>query len=239
METPTTTATGCLARRNQAALGRVPTPNVPVGRTTVYCGRQVEFRAGGSACDLGDPVEYQFDWGDGSQPNWTAAARNGHAYFAAGAYYVIARSRCAFHPAVVSPWSTGLAISVVTQPQAGPDLAGSWKYLNQTCEAKKGVERCMVQAQITVRNAGALVEGPSRIAWLVSADAFRDASDTPLGSASVLSRKPGKTKIITLKYAFPTGTSGRGKSLIAVLDAAGAVTERDELNNELIEQVGP
>lgn len=219
--------------------GSVSTPSIPAGPLIAYGGRQVSYRTGGSACDLGDPVEYQFDWGDGLQSNWQGATQNGHAWGATGAYYVMARARCAFHPAVVSPWSGGLAVSVVTQPQNGPDLAGTWKSLKHKCKTKKGVENCTAQAQITVRNAGDQVAGPSRITWAISVDAFRDASDAPLGSASVPSLKPGKTKTITLKYAFPAGTSGRGKYFIAVLDAAGAVTERDELNNELLAQGGP
>lgn len=96
-----------------------------------------------------------------------------------------------------------------------------------------------VKAQVILRNAGDQIAGPSRIACVVSADGYWDASDTPCESASAPSLKPGKTKTISLKYTFPAGTNGRSKFFIAVLEAVGAVVERDELNNEMTVWNGP
>ena len=61
----------------------------------------------------GDPLEYQFDWGDGTSSSWGAASRS-HAWSAAGTYCIKARARDS-HGAL-SDWSNchNIAIAIPT-----------------------------------------------------------------------------------------------------------------------------
>jgi hypothetical protein len=50
----------------------ISTPKAPSGPSTTYTGTSYKFSTGGSTSNLGSsyPVEYQFDWGDGTFSSW-------------------------------------------------------------------------------------------------------------------------------------------------------------------------
>ncbi len=82
----------------------VSTPNKPSGPSSGKVGQSLAFTTGGSSSNLGHTVEYQFDWGDGSQSSWGALTKS-HAFSSSGTKYVKARARCQTHTGIVSGWS--------------------------------------------------------------------------------------------------------------------------------------
>ncbi|MBD3340454.1 MAG: hypothetical protein GF353_15170, partial [Candidatus Lokiarchaeota archaeon] len=89
----------------------VSTPDTPTGLWSGKVGQSLTFNTGGATSNLGHPVEYQFDWGDGSQSNWESS-RQDHSYDSPGTKNVRARARCQTHTGVVSGWSDTKSITI-------------------------------------------------------------------------------------------------------------------------------
>ena len=101
----------------------VSTPTTPVGPTTGDLGVSYSFSTGGAVSNMGHPVEYQFDWGDGSLSSWGPSTQS-KSWNSLGSFVIKARGRCVTHPSVVSDWSSGLTfvierVTVPSQPN-GP-----------------------------------------------------------------------------------------------------------------------
>jgi len=89
----------------------VSTPNTPSGPSSGKVGQSLTFSTGGSSSNLGHSVEYQFDWGDGTQSSWGSSTRS-HSYSGTGTKYVKARARCQTHTSVVSGWSNTKSVLI-------------------------------------------------------------------------------------------------------------------------------
>ncbi len=75
------------------------------------------YTTGGAASTIGHPIQYQFDWGDGSPVSDTTWLDVGvtsvkHKYAAGGAYAIFTRARCALHPNLVSKWSKAFVVVI-------------------------------------------------------------------------------------------------------------------------------
>ena len=72
------------------------------------------FTTGGSSSSLRHTLQYQFDWGDGSNSGWlpvgTLTAKK--QYFIPGTYYVKAQARCSVNNSAVSAWKGPLTFVV-------------------------------------------------------------------------------------------------------------------------------
>ena len=92
----------------------VSVPNTPSGDTTLDSGQSSTFTTGGSICELGHDVQYQFDWGDGTYSGWLAVGVTSasHAWIGTGSHAVRAQARCAVDTVVVSSWSSALTVNV-------------------------------------------------------------------------------------------------------------------------------
>jgi hypothetical protein len=101
----------------------VSAPQTPVGPNSGDIGTVYSFSTGGSISTLGHPVEYQFDWGDGSFSPWGSATQS-KSWNRLGTFIIKARARCVTHPSVVSDWSSGLTFVIETistpSPPTGP-----------------------------------------------------------------------------------------------------------------------
>jgi len=89
----------------------VSTPSTPTGSSSGKVGQSLSFSTGGSSSNLGHSVEYQFDWGDGTQSGWGSSTQS-HSYSSTGTKYVKAHSRCQTHTSVVSGWSSTKYVSI-------------------------------------------------------------------------------------------------------------------------------
>ncbi len=89
---------------------------IPEGPKIAETNTSYSYTVRGSASNAGDPIEYVFDWGDGTNSDWLPAGRMiaSHSWTSSGIYSVRALARCATHPSVVSPWSKTLFVTVET-----------------------------------------------------------------------------------------------------------------------------
>jgi Zn-dependent metalloprotease len=93
----------------------ISTPDPPSGPTDGIILTSYPFTTGGSSSDFGDPVQYLFDWGDGTTSGWLAVGVTGasKSWNNPGTYQVKVQARCATHTDVLSSWSQELSIDIV------------------------------------------------------------------------------------------------------------------------------
>jgi len=108
---PTKTATATVSL---LATEAIPAPNAPSGPRTVLAGVLQGFAASGASSNLGHPLQYSFDWGDGTFSGWTPAGVTSsfHTWSRVGLYRSTVQSRCIEHPTVVSAVSPAHMIVV-------------------------------------------------------------------------------------------------------------------------------
>jgi C1A family cysteine protease/uncharacterized OB-fold protein len=108
--------TGPLSIGMAFAVEVVSAPTIPSGPTTGTPGTSYLYSTGGASSNLGHPVQYFFDWGDGTNSGWlpvgtTSASKS---WASGGTYKVRAQARCATHASAVSGWSIKLSVSIET-----------------------------------------------------------------------------------------------------------------------------
>lgn len=126
--------------------------------------------------------------------------------------------------------ATGLGTIVNTdEPAPGPDLTASIYFAPE--RVVPGAKRNPVG--VAVSNVGELaVRGSVRVDVFASADGTFDGGDLLLGSSVVrLNLRAGVTRFSVLNFASPVSVAEGSYVLMAVLDAGGAVVEKDEGNN--------
>ncbi|MBN2201588.1 T9SS type A sorting domain-containing protein [bacterium] len=79
----------------------VSQPWQPSGPDQGSVGEEICFSTGGSSCSQGHPVQYRFDWGDGSGYSPWGLERQCHTYRSSGQYEVIGQGRCAVHSGII------------------------------------------------------------------------------------------------------------------------------------------
>ena len=89
----------------------VSVPDQPAGPLYRQMDEVGTYTTGGSTTTLGNPVEYQFDWGDGTQSEWGSAVHS-HAWSAEDFYVLTVRARSQVNPARVSTWSQAIVVIV-------------------------------------------------------------------------------------------------------------------------------
>jgi gliding motility-associated-like protein len=88
------------------SMGEVTTPVVPTGLSSGKVGESITFSSGGSTSDLGNDLEYRFDFGDGSISVWGDTIQS-HIYLMVGTFAVKARARSQLDTTIMSNWSSG------------------------------------------------------------------------------------------------------------------------------------
>jgi hypothetical protein len=83
----------------------ISAPNTPAGPTQGVPWVSYFYSTGGSASTLGHPVEYRFDWGDGTYSDWSSTPAASRTWSSPGDFQVKAQARCATDISVVSYWS--------------------------------------------------------------------------------------------------------------------------------------
>ncbi len=95
----------------------VTTPRTPTGPASTGAGGDATYETGGAASSLNNPVEYRFDWGDGTRSEWSDIPQGNHSWSAQGPYNVRAQARSAVRRDVVSGWSGGWMVVVSPEPE--------------------------------------------------------------------------------------------------------------------------
>lgn len=96
----------------------ISNPSTPVGETKGLPGISYPYMTGGATSNIGDPIEYQFDWGDGTFSGWQLSTSASKTWSTGGTYSVRARARCVTHPFIESSWSSALTVNIerITAP---------------------------------------------------------------------------------------------------------------------------
>ena len=89
----------------------VSTPGVPSGPTVLSMNTPYTFTVGGSTSSLCSPVQYQFQWGDGSSSGWISGTAASGAWLQAGTYPVTVEAGCS-NGSVTSLYSDALQVTV-------------------------------------------------------------------------------------------------------------------------------
>jgi len=89
----------------------VTTPFTPTGPSSGTVGQNLSFSTGGSSSALGNPVEYQFDFGDGTLSSWGGTTRT-NTFTQPGTYEVRSRARSQVVTAAVSAWSGSHIVTI-------------------------------------------------------------------------------------------------------------------------------
>ncbi|MBC7093693.1 DUF4352 domain-containing protein, partial [Candidatus Bipolaricaulota bacterium] len=97
----------------------VSTPSRPSGPSAGEVGQLLTYSTGGASCSEGHPIQYRFDWGDGTYSSWSSSTTASKTWNSAGTYQVKAQARCATDPSVVSGWSSALSVSITAPAYGG------------------------------------------------------------------------------------------------------------------------
>jgi hypothetical protein len=93
-----------------------PPPDHPDGPGSGTAGDSITYTTTGARSFFDHPLEYQFDWGDGTLSLWITPDSDGYASathkWKAGQYLVRARARCKTHPEAISDWSSVLSVTI-------------------------------------------------------------------------------------------------------------------------------
>jgi len=97
----------------------ISAPSAPEGASIGNTGVTYTYSTGGSFSNLNHPVQYLFDWGDGSTSGWLPAGETSacHQWNLPGTYSVKAKARCCTHTSIVSDWSEVIAVNIFPEPE--------------------------------------------------------------------------------------------------------------------------
>ena len=124
----------------QAEMESVSPPTILEGPKSTIVNKSNIYSTGGSSSSTGHPIQYRFDWGDGTTSGWLAAGTisASKSWVSSGLYDVKVQARCAHDTTNISPWSQSLSVAVsvfsVVSPNGGETLtAGTtqtirWSY---------------------------------------------------------------------------------------------------------------
>jgi hypothetical protein len=118
-------------------------------------------------------------------------------------------------------------ITVVTP--SGPDLAGEWASVTESCKTVRSKKSCKLSASLKVENIGNREAASSYVNIYLSGR----AEDTLINRLSTGKLKAGGSKVLKVNCSLPSGESASGRNLSARIDPEGTVKELDENNNSV------
>jgi hypothetical protein len=112
----------------------VSAPRTPSGITSGTAGVGSVYSTGDSTSGSGHPVQYLFDWGNGTDSGWLPVGKTSasKSWALPGGYRVRAKARCSTHNLIISDWSSGLEVSMhkitVVRPNGGEVIPSGSRY---------------------------------------------------------------------------------------------------------------
>ncbi|OGP70535.1 MAG: hypothetical protein A2W09_03885, partial [Deltaproteobacteria bacterium RBG_16_50_11] len=105
----------------------ISAPTPPDGPTNGVILTSYSFTTGGSSSSSGDPVQYLFDWGDGTTSGWlpVGVTSVSKSWNNPGTYQVKVQARCATHTPIGSSWSQSFSINIIPIQITLQSTAGS------------------------------------------------------------------------------------------------------------------
>lgn len=93
-------------------------PSRPFGPTTLKCDSIAGYSCIGAKSNLGNAIEYRFNWGDGQFSNWGDSVRN-HSWSQNGTYIVFAQTRTISDTTLISLNSSGIMVTISNSLNTG------------------------------------------------------------------------------------------------------------------------
>jgi len=125
-------------------------------------------------------------------------------------------------------WVYAFGNVIQTPITTGPDLAGAWQSLTQTCKTNSKGRTCKIAGTLTISNIG------NQSAPSSSVEIYLSDGQDYLKQISVGKLKVGGNKTLKINYSLPSGQSASGKEVFAVIDPADTIVETNETNNVVI-----
>jgi subtilisin family serine protease len=216
----------------------VGAPATPRGPRVATAGLHADYEVWGSSTYWGEQVQYMILWGDGTSSGWytpmigAASVRVRKAWTVPGAYEVTAMARSSVFKLLHSGPSAPAVVTV--RPSSGPDLAGSWEKVQQSCARAGRSVRCTLALDLDVRNQGDQASGPCDVTLFLSEDPRPGLGTTmyKLKEAALPALQPGRLRAVRHRLPLPKGVWLSGYYVVAEIDFQGAVFEADETNNQ-------
>ena len=206
----------------------VYTPSTPSGPDSGIIGTDYSFTADGATSSLGHPIEYRFDWGDGTFSDWSSLSEATKSWSDADNYLVRAQAHCANHPSIESGWSDAFNVTISA---VGPDLTGEWttQPYQTTCRSTSKGTKCTVKGSLTIRNIGNRHASSTYVGFYLSDEDTYDGEGNPFKRLSTGKIKVRKSKAIKLSYSFWENV--KDKYIIAVIedDSLGDINEANNM----------
>ena len=89
----------------------VSVSDFPTGDMRLQPGASGSYQISGSSTNTGSALQYQFDWGDGTQSDWGDPTQS-YIWNNSGEYFVRARAQSVMHTNRISDWSNRLKVTV-------------------------------------------------------------------------------------------------------------------------------
>jgi hypothetical protein len=106
------------------------TPDTPQGSADGLMGTSYTYTTGGSISGTGNPVQYLFDWGDGTDSGWLPIGQlnASKSWALPGTYQVRIQARSAFQTMALSLWSETLWVTInrISVFVVSPNGAETW-----------------------------------------------------------------------------------------------------------------
>ena len=109
-----------------------------------------------------------------------------------------------------------------------PDLTGQWLALRQRRSLQIQDSRSSLRGQFVVNNTGGAAAGPFVVRFFLSEDNTLSPDDLLIEEQRVRGIRRRRWQLIGLNQTLPRGVIARGRFVIAVIDATGAVGESNE-----------
>ena len=109
---------GVLLTYSNSTTETISLPSIPNGPTSVSPNTQSTYYVGGSQSNLVHPLQYFFDWGDGTNSGWLPVGTVGasKSWTSSGTYQVKAQAQDATTTSEISKWSPVLSVMVSDTP---------------------------------------------------------------------------------------------------------------------------
>jgi cellulose 1,4-beta-cellobiosidase len=105
----------------------VSAPDTPQGPNNGLTGAIYTYVTDGAISNTGHPVQYSFDWDDGTNSGWlpmgTTSAKK--SWTSLGTYNVSAQARCTNHTSILSSWSEPLPVTINSPPSSPTNVQAS------------------------------------------------------------------------------------------------------------------
>jgi hypothetical protein len=114
-----------------------------------------------------------------------------------------------------------------------PDLTGQWLELRHRRSLQIQGSRSSLRGQFVVNNTGGAAAGPFVVRFFLSNDRTLSPDDLLIEEQRVRGLRRRRWQLVGLNQALPRGVNARGRFVIAVIDADGAVGETNEWEQAL------